>query len=148
MTWRRMKYPPIDCACGRTFGTNVFKQHARKCTPMLKEWAKDPKCAIYLLDERSAEEKARDPIRPVEINWWLVFDPLFCDGKFEEADAKLKSLDPAGIEDPAELICVLTVTYWAKEHLPSRPAFLHKAEGLLVEKLGAERAERLLKNRR
>lgn len=57
------RYYRITCACGRTFGCNVFKQHGRKCLAMLKEWAKDPQCAIYLLDERSPEEQARNPVR-------------------------------------------------------------------------------------
>lgn len=62
-----MAYPRDECACGRTFGSNVFKQHARKCYDMLKEWAKDPYRGVAvverLLDERSPEEKARRPIR-------------------------------------------------------------------------------------
>ncbi len=58
----RVKYPPVTCACGRTFGSNVFRQHGRRCSAMLKEWAKDPHCAVRLLDERSATDKALDPI--------------------------------------------------------------------------------------
>lgn len=68
--WSRTTYPTITCACGRTFGSNVFRQHGRKCAPMLKEWAKDHH-AVRLLDERSDSEKARDPIRDLTdpANW-------------------------------------------------------------------------------
>ncbi len=55
-------YPKITCACQKLIGSNVFKQHGRKCTAMLREWAKDPHCAVRLLDERSPEEKLRNPI--------------------------------------------------------------------------------------
>ena len=60
--WTRTKYPAVTCVCGRVCGNNVFKQHGRKCAPMLKEWAKDTKCMVSLLDERSHEEKVRNPI--------------------------------------------------------------------------------------
>lgn len=57
-----MAYPKNNCACGRKIGSNVFHRHARKCTAMLREWAKDTSVAMYLLDERSLEEKKREPI--------------------------------------------------------------------------------------
>jgi hypothetical protein len=54
-------YPKVNCKCGRTLGSNVFRQHARKCAPMLKEWARNGH-KMELLDERSDAEKQRDPI--------------------------------------------------------------------------------------
>ena len=54
-------YPKIPCVCGRKLGSNVFRQHARKCPPMLRTWQRNGK-RMDLLDERSQAQKARDPI--------------------------------------------------------------------------------------
>lgn len=56
-----MKYPPVTCACGRVLGSNVFRQHGRKCAPMLRAWVALGH-AVRLLDERSPAQKAADPI--------------------------------------------------------------------------------------
>lgn len=81
------------------------------------------------------------------MNWFSVFDDFYQEGRFDDADEHLKGLDPDALE-PGDVVCVLSATYCVRERLSSRPAFLARAEVVLAEKLGAERAERLLKNRR
>lgn len=54
-----MKYFRIQCACGREFGSNVFRQHARKCLAQLRAWKKSGN-SMAMLDERSAKQKARE----------------------------------------------------------------------------------------
>lgn len=67
-------------------------------------------------------------------------DFAFVDGWFDHAD--LDELSPTSI------IGALTITYWGKQELSRRDAFLKRAEIVLKEKLGEERAEKLLARRR
>ncbi len=60
-------YIKKECACGKLVGENVFKQHARKCSTQLREWAKEGR-SMHMLDERSEEQKAADPI----LNEWTA----------------------------------------------------------------------------
>jgi len=67
-------------------------------------------------------------------------DFAFVDNWFDHAD--LDALSPTSI------IGALTITYWGKQELTRRDAFLQRAEIVLKDKLGEERAERLLCRRR
>ena len=49
---------------------------------------------------------------------------------------------------PTSIIGALSITYWGKKELTRRDAFLQRAEIVLKEKLGEERAEKLLFRRR
>lgn len=58
-----MKYPKENCACGRKFGSNVVRQHRRKCIQMLREWFKDdPTRMMSLLDDRTPEQQTAEPV--------------------------------------------------------------------------------------
>lgn len=67
-------------------------------------------------------------------------DFAFVDSWFDHAD--LDALSPTSI------IGALSITYWGKDKLTRRDPFLQRAEVVLKEKLGEERAEKLLKHRR
>lgn len=67
-------------------------------------------------------------------------DFAFVDNWFDHAD--LDALAPVSI------IGALSITFWGKKELTRRDAFLQRAEIVLKDKLGEERAEKLLKNRR
>ncbi len=80
----------------------------------------------------------------------LVFEALddaFCAGEFALVDARLPLVDVTQ-HNPTVLLGILTMTWHAKEHLPSRPAFLDAAEASMRERLGNERAAKLLENLR
>jgi hypothetical protein len=75
-----------------------------------------------------------------------VIEQLFRKGKFQVVDQALTYLKVDSI--PSEvLLGILTITYHAKEHLPSRSAFLAEAEPILVARLGPQRVNALLKYR-
>jgi len=67
-------------------------------------------------------------------------DFQFVDNWFDHAD--LDALSPTSI------IGALSISYWGKKELTRREAFLQRAEIVLKEKLGEERAEKLLFRRR
>lgn len=67
-------------------------------------------------------------------------DFTFVDGWLDRADLDVLS--------PTSIIGALSITYWGKKDLTRRDAFLQRAEIVLKDKLGEERAEKLLKNRR
>lgn len=48
----------------------------------------------------------------------------------------------------ASILGALTITFWGKDKLTTRDKFLKRAEYVLKARLGDERAEKLLKNRR
>ncbi len=68
-------------------------------------------------------------------------------GNFELVDDYLARDNPERLTEVGMLI-VLTITFHGKEHLANRNIFLEKVEPLLKARLGVERAENLLKNRR
>jgi hypothetical protein len=65
---------------------------------------------------------------------------IFVDNWFDCAD--LDALSPTSI------IGALSISYWGKDKLIRREFFLQRAEVVLKEKLGEERAEKLLFGRR
>jgi len=67
-------------------------------------------------------------------------DFQFVDNWFDHAD--LDALSPTSI------VGALSISYWGKKELTRREAFLQRAEIVLKEKLGEERAEKLLFRRR
>jgi hypothetical protein len=79
-----------------------------------------------------------------------VLDTLESDlrrGMFARVDEWLRVTEPAALF-PATVLAALSITFWGKHRLHQRDAFLERAERSLVERLGAERAERLLEHRR
>lgn len=70
------------------------------------------------------------------------------EGKPEEADQWLMNAKPEELAS-GSILGALTITcYSSEENLPHRKDFLIKAETVLRERLGDERANNLLKNRR
>lgn len=67
-------------------------------------------------------------------------DFAFVDKWFDYADLDLLS--------DSSIIGALSITFWGKDKLTRRDAFLQRAEIILKKRLGEERAEKLLKNRR
>lgn len=68
-------------------------------------------------------------------------------GCFEQVNNILDNIDLTTLQ-AASILGILGLTYYAKGKLPGRPKFLERAEVVLKQNLGEERAERLLKNRR
>ena len=68
-------------------------------------------------------------------------------GQFSEVDALLAAIDTEAV-GPSTLLTVASFSSHAKQHLKERDAFMVKAEAELVEKLGKERTDKLLKTRR
>ena len=69
------------------------------------------------------------------------------DGDFTFVDSWFDYADLDVLSD-VSIVGALSITYWGKENLSRRDAFLKRAEVVLKARLGEERAERLLKNRR
>jgi hypothetical protein len=69
------------------------------------------------------------------------------DGDFQFVDNWFNYADLDALA-PVSIIGALSISYWGKDKLNHREAFLKRAEIVLKEKLGEERAEKLLKNRR
>ncbi len=68
-------------------------------------------------------------------------------GRFDLVDQYLITV-PASDLESSSIIGVLSITFWGKENLSNRKMFLEQAESILKIRLGEERAENLLKNRR
>jgi len=68
-------------------------------------------------------------------------------GDFAFVDSWLNYADLDALSE-ASIIGALSITYWGKDKLSTRDAFLKRAEVVLKERLGEERAEKLLKRRR
>jgi len=69
------------------------------------------------------------------------------DGDFQFVDNWFNYADLDALA-PVSILGALTISYWGKDKLTRRESFLQRAEIVLKEKLGEERAEKLLKNRR
>ena len=67
--------------------------------------------------------------------------------QFSAVDRVFMSLNVSGA-DPAELLGILTLTFYAKDRLAERAFFLERVEIELRRQLGGERAEKLLETRR
>lgn len=74
-------------------------------------------------------------------------EPTLRAGRFAEADEYLTALD-VGAASPLVLIGILSLTFWGKEKMLARPAFLVRAEERVRATLGPARAESLLAARR
>lgn len=68
-------------------------------------------------------------------------------GNFQTVDYWLDSTDLESLCDAA-ILAALSITYWGKESLSRRDAFLKRAEIVLKKNLGEERSEKLLVRRR
>lgn len=68
-------------------------------------------------------------------------------GKFDEVDRMLDDL-VVDAYPPHALLTVITLTWYGKVQLNRRTSFLERAESSLRARLGDERAENLLRNRR
>lgn len=82
-------------------------------------------------------------------NWVLYFDDYYqnISKELDKISEKLKEIDLKNL-DPGEIISILTGTYPFRQFIKYRPTFIKQAEEILIKELGAERTERLLKNRR
>lgn len=76
-----------------------------------------------------------------------ALDNMLSHGHFSGAD---RFLERAPVEDmdPSVLLGMLSLTFWGKERIWGRPAFLIRAEARMIEVLGEERTLKLLENRR
>lgn len=77
----------------------------------------------------------------------MLLEEHLSDGDFTFVDNWLAYADLDALSD-VSIIGALSITYWGKEDLSRRDGFLKRAEVVLKKRLGEERAERLLKNRR
>jgi hypothetical protein len=68
-------------------------------------------------------------------------------GNFEWVDLWFDNIDIKKLSE-ACIIAALTITFYGKNKLVRRDAFLQCAEVILKERLGEDRVEKLLKNRR
>ncbi len=68
-------------------------------------------------------------------------------GRDDEADRWLSSANPDDLY-PVTVLGALSITFWAKDRLAQRVAFLERAERSLRTRLGDERTEALLIHRR
>lgn len=75
-----------------------------------------------------------------------AMDDFFLENRFSTAEEVLLTVDVTRLS-PATILALLSISYHAKDKLPSRPKFFIRAKAELVDKLGEERAERLTKNR-
>lgn len=69
------------------------------------------------------------------------------DGEYAGVDRLLPALEPFKLA-PETILTALTITWHAKEFLNERDDFLLRCETALQQKLGKERVEKLLANRR
>lgn len=79
----------------------------------------------------------------------LVFaymDDLLVVGKFDEVDNVLKQTDFERLSDSAVILTLVVTSDWARERLPSRLAFIDRAEKRLISLVGKEKTDRLLAN--
>ena len=68
-------------------------------------------------------------------------------GNFYDVDKRLEQMGPiADAYGPAFLIGVLSITQRCKAHLRNRDSFINYVEASLVERIGAERFDRLIKD--
>jgi hypothetical protein len=73
-------------------------------------------------------------------------DTAFCDGRFDEVNERLKTLDVSTMSSVI-VICWLTCSKWAEEKLPYRAEFFKKCYARLVEIRGVEVANKLTRFR-
>lgn len=69
------------------------------------------------------------------------------EGNFDYVDKWMDHVDVESLAD-VSILGVLTITFWGKDKLSRRDAFLQRAEIILKQRLGEERAEKLLVRRR
>jgi len=67
--------------------------------------------------------------------------------QYDAVDHMVLDLD-IGQLTPEVVVAILTITHFAKEHLPHRHLFVDAADRELVAALGQARAERILQGRR
>jgi len=79
----------------------------------------------------------------------ITLEAMLRAGEYKSVDTWLRTcIDAASEPQPAVLLGILTITFYGKPHLKEREAFLQYAQAILIKRLGAERTENLLKNRR
>ncbi len=76
---------------------------------------------------------------------WL--EQTLRNGKFTVIDQYLYSVSVCDLET-GSILAVLNFTSFEKDKFTNRDCFLEQAESVLKNRLGVERAENLLKNRR
>lgn len=96
--------------------------------------------ALYALCQESNEQRALE--RAIS-----TFERLLRAGRFTEADALLEKAQVRRL-GPSVLVGILTITFHGKDRLPHREGFLRRAESVLYDVIGKDRAERLLTGRR
>lgn len=89
-----------------------------------------------------------DDVEESEIDRYVdLFELLLRNAKFSDVNEALGTLAPDAMA-PASVLAVLTLTWYARDQLTFRPAFVILADLSLRRRLGDERALALLKNRR
>lgn len=79
--------------------------------------------------------------------FFATMDDMFHAGRFAEVDVMLQNFDCASMP-PVMIVGMLTASSWARQHLPSRAAFVERAELALIDKVGAVRAAGLVNEMR
>ena len=83
--------------------------------------------------------------RAVEITL-ANFEALLRAGDFAGVD-ELLECSPVDDDTAAEILAVLSITFYAKDQLRERAEFVERARAFLIDKLGAERARALMVHR-
>jgi hypothetical protein len=94
---------------------------------------------VYEADEKLLHCQAVDIL-------FDLFDDLHLEGRFEESDALLESVDVDRLSTTL-LVGVLSITHTARYHLPNRSKVVRKIEDRLTL-LAPDRVESLIKNLR
>lgn len=76
-----------------------------------------------------------------------LIERLLREEKLSEVDQVLSAYE-VDLLQPATLLGVITLTRYAKEHLTARENFVARSEVSMTARLGSERTQALLKNRR
>jgi hypothetical protein len=97
------------------------------------------KSELYRLCAQDREDEAADLAMDI--------DDLLTLAQWEAVDGLLDGLDPTKLTVHV-CLCILSITWPAKPHLPSRAGFFERCEPFFAGELGEERAKRLLENRR
>lgn len=90
-------------------------------------------------------DKSDDFIRQAGLLSWI--DLTLSKGDYSSVDEYMGRADPMYMND-VDILQILTITFWEKPRFPSRILFLRTAEKALEFRLGKQRAEALLSNRR
>jgi hypothetical protein len=93
----------------------------------------------------SENKEIDDRLQVEAVLGWL--EERLREGHFNIVDMWLEKV-PIEALNSTSIIAALTITFWGKDKLTQRDGFLARVEPVLKERLGEERANKLLLHRR